>query len=84
MLTLKGFRSRHHWAFLSGDDDGDDTLDVREAVDALGNLYSSLSESEVESVCQSCGPGTSHEMHCMCPRLQSEEDPRAGLRRKRY
>ncbi|GAB1318361.1 EF-hand domain-containing protein [Madurella fahalii] len=49
-------------AFLSGGDDGDDTLSVREAVNALGMPGASLSESDVESACQSCGLDTSREM----------------------
>ncbi|KAK0723595.1 hypothetical protein B0T26DRAFT_264977 [Lasiosphaeria miniovina] len=50
-------------AFLGGDDDGDDTLSVSEAVSAVEKLSGqSVSESSIESACQSCGIDTGREM----------------------
>ncbi|KAK3688923.1 hypothetical protein B0T22DRAFT_407663 [Podospora appendiculata] len=50
-------------AFQSGDDDGDDTLSVTEAVQAVEKLTGrSLDSSTIESACASCGVSTSREM----------------------
>ncbi|KAK0622072.1 hypothetical protein B0T17DRAFT_310062 [Bombardia bombarda] len=49
-------------AFKGGDDDGDDTLSVSEAVSALEKLGGSVGSSTVESACRSCGVDTSREM----------------------
>jgi len=50
-------------SFRSGDNDGDDTLSVSEASDALENLSGkSVDTSTIESACSSCGVDTSREM----------------------
>ncbi|KAK3380762.1 hypothetical protein B0T24DRAFT_616250, partial [Lasiosphaeria ovina] len=58
-------------AFLGGDDDGDDTLSVSEAVSAVEKLSGqSVSESSIESACQSCGIDTGREMDCKLRMLE--------------
>ncbi|KAK3935277.1 hypothetical protein QBC46DRAFT_397829 [Diplogelasinospora grovesii] len=50
-------------AFQGGDDDGDDTLSVSEAVNAVEKLTGrSLDTSTIESACKSCDVDTSKEM----------------------
>ncbi|KAH8883092.1 hypothetical protein GQ53DRAFT_664816, partial [Thozetella sp. PMI_491] len=50
-------------AFQRGDDDGDDTLSVNEAIQAIEKLKgASLSATIVESGCSSCSIPTTREM----------------------
>ncbi|KAJ9149545.1 hypothetical protein NKR19_g5677 [Coniochaeta hoffmannii] len=50
-------------AFRSGDDDGDDTLSVSEASQALEKLSgTSVDEDTIKSACSKCGVDTSREM----------------------
>jgi hypothetical protein len=63
-------------SFRSGDNDGDDTLSVSEASDALEKLSGkSVDTSTIESACSSCGVDTSREMDCTY-KEQLEREPR--------
>ncbi|KAK4209494.1 hypothetical protein QBC37DRAFT_430328 [Rhypophila decipiens] len=52
-------------AFKGGDDDGDDTLSVSEAINAVEKLSGrSLDEEVIKSACDKSGVPTSREMDC--------------------
>lgn len=65
LLRAKASENAIKKAFKSGDDDGDDTLSVSEASQALEKLSGrSVNEGTIKSACSKCGIDTSREMDC--------------------